>query len=77
MSKKPPKAKTWCFRCHAKRKIINGGWKVTKNDRNLYQGKCDECGGNIALMCGYNKLPDTVFVVNKKRRSNMDDDSEE
>lgn len=59
---------TWCFRCNAKRKIINGKWKVTENDRNLYQGKCVQCNGNVALMCGYNKLPDKIFTYSEKRR---------
>jgi predicted SprT family Zn-dependent metalloprotease len=48
---------TWCFRCKGKREIIDPKKSITKNNRNLYVGRCGECEGKVALMGGYATLP--------------------
>lgn len=57
---------TWCFRCHATREIIDPKKSVTKNNRNLFTGKCDECDGKVALMSGYASLPEVQFAKDKE-----------
>lgn len=59
---------TWCFRCNAKRLIINKTWRETENFRKLCEGKCDVCKGNVALMCGYSRLPDNIYSYNEKKK---------
>lgn len=59
---------TWCFRCNAKRRIVNEKWRETENYRRLCEGKCDECKGNVALMCGYSRLPDNIYSYNEKKK---------
>lgn len=39
------------------RNIIDPKETVTKNNRNLCVGKCEECEGKVALMGGYATLP--------------------
>lgn len=58
---KPKSLLTWCFRCHGKREIIDPKDRVTKNNRILWEGTCDECEGKLALMSGYAKLPSVQF----------------
>lgn len=58
---KPKKLITYCFRCHGKRDIIDPKSRVTKNNRILWEGTCDECEGRLALMSGYAKLPAVQF----------------
>jgi len=31
-------------------------WRVTKNNRKLFEGVCVECDGKLALMSGYATL---------------------
>lgn len=65
---------TYCFRCHAKRQIIDYKWRVTTNLRRLCEGKCIECRGKVALMSGYAELPENIYTWNEAKNGN---DSEE
>lgn len=67
--------RTYCFKCHAKRRIIDYKWRVTANLRRLCEGKCIECKGKVALMSGYAELPENIYTYNNKDGSK--DDSEE
>lgn len=40
------------FKCKENREIIDPKWRVTANKRNLCEGKCIECGGNVSRMGG-------------------------
>lgn len=52
--------KGYCFKCHTNKEIIDEKWGKTTNRRRLCKGKCIECGGNVARMCGI----DTSTVLN-------------
>ena len=58
---------TWCFRCKGKREIIDPKKSITKNNRNLYVGRCGECEGKVALMGGYATLPGLEYNSNIQR----------
>lgn len=75
--KKSSELVTWCFKCNAKRGMINYTKSETDNYRNLYQGKCDVCKGNVALMSGYSRFPDNIYSYNKKKSMQVDDDNNE
>lgn len=49
-----------CFKCDTKREIIDPKKRITANKRNLIQGKCIECGGNVSRMGGIATLKDEI-----------------
>lgn len=53
--------KGYCFKCHENKEIIDEKWSKTKNKRKLCQGKCIECGGKVARMCGIDTLDDDIL----------------
>lgn len=48
----------YCFKCKGNKEIIDEKWSKTQNKRKLCQGKCIECNGKIARMCGIATLDD-------------------
>ena len=60
---------TWCFRCKGKKAIINPTERVTKNNRKLYEGKCEECEGNLALMGSYASLPGLQYSSSNQQQN--------
>lgn len=52
---------SYCFRCKTKREIVDPIQRITANKRKLLEGNCIECGGKIARMGPYAKLPDALY----------------